>query len=43
MIYSRDKLYRLKGLERIDIVRNWPLRFLGWLEVDTIHFVDTNS
>ena len=43
MIYSRGKLYRLEGLERIDLVRGGPLRFLGWLEADTIHFVDTDS
>ena len=43
MIYSRGKLYRLEGLERIELVRGGPLKFRGWLEVDTIHVVDTES
>jgi hypothetical protein len=43
MLYSRGRLYRLDGLDRIDIVRDGPLKFRGWLEVDTIHVVDTDS
>jgi hypothetical protein len=39
MLYSRGKLYRLDGLERIEIVRDGPLRFRGWLEGNTIHVV----
>jgi tRNA A-37 threonylcarbamoyl transferase component Bud32 len=37
--YSRGKLYRLEGLERLDLVRGEPLRFRGWLEEDTVHVV----
>jgi hypothetical protein len=40
MLYSRGKLYRIDGLDRIRVERGAPLRFRGWLEVDTIHVVD---
>jgi tRNA A-37 threonylcarbamoyl transferase component Bud32 len=39
MLYARGKLYRLDGFERIEILRDEPLRFRGWLEGDTIHVV----
>jgi len=39
MLYARGKLYRLDGFERIEISRDEPLRFKGWLEGGTIHVV----
>ncbi len=39
MFYSRGKLYRLDDYQRVSIVRGKPLRFNGWLELDTIHVV----
>lgn len=42
MLYSRGKLYRLDGYQHITVVRGEPLRFKGWLEVDTIHVVDSD-
>jgi hypothetical protein len=39
MLYARGKLYRLDGFERIEMSRDEPLRFRGWLEGDTIHVV----
>jgi serine/threonine-protein kinase len=38
--YSRGKLYRLDGFERLSPVRGEPLRFRGWLEADTVHVVE---
>jgi serine/threonine-protein kinase len=38
--YSRGKLYRLDGFERLNPVRGEPLRFRGWLDADTIHVVE---
>lgn len=43
MLYTKGRLYRLEGLERITIVRGEPLRFRGWLEVDTIHAAEPDS
>jgi serine/threonine protein kinase len=40
MLYTKGRLYRLEGLERVTVVRGEPLRFRGWLEVDTIHVAD---
>lgn len=37
MLYTKGRLYRIEGLDRITIVRGEPLSFRGWLEVDTIH------
>jgi serine/threonine protein kinase len=39
LLYSRGRLYRLDGFERIEMVRDGPLRFRGWLEGNTIHVV----
>jgi hypothetical protein len=39
MLYARGKLYRLDGFERIELYRDQPLRFRGWLEGDTLHVV----
>jgi serine/threonine protein kinase len=39
LLYSRGKLYRLDGFEQLDLFRDQPLRFRGWLEGDTIHVV----
>jgi hypothetical protein len=39
MLYSRGKLYRLEGFERIELFRDQPLQFRGFLEGDTIHVV----
>ncbi len=39
MLYARGKLYRLDGFDRIELLRDEPLRFRGWLEGDTIHVV----
>ena len=39
LLYSRGKLYRLDGFERITLFRDEPLRFRGWLEGTTIHVV----
>ena len=43
MLYSRGKLYRLEGFEHVEIVRDGPLTFRGWLELDTIHVVPPES
>jgi serine/threonine protein kinase len=40
MLYSRGKLYRLDGLDRLTLVRGEPLRFKGWLEATTVHVVE---
>jgi hypothetical protein len=39
MLYARGKLYRLDGFERIELYRDQPLRFRGWLEDDILHVV----
>jgi len=39
MLYTRGRLYRLDGFERIALYREEPLRFRGWLEGNTIHVV----
>jgi tRNA A-37 threonylcarbamoyl transferase component Bud32 len=39
MLYARGKLYRLEGLDRIELFRDEPLRFRGWLEGNTLHVV----
>jgi tRNA A-37 threonylcarbamoyl transferase component Bud32 len=39
MLYSRGKLYRIEGFDRIRLEKGEPLRFRGWLELDTIHVV----
>jgi serine/threonine protein kinase len=39
MLFARGKLYHLDGFERIELLRDEPLRFRGWLEGDTIHVV----
>jgi hypothetical protein len=39
MLYARGRLYRLEGFERIEILRDEPLRFRAWLEGDTLHVV----
>ncbi len=39
MLYARGKFYRLEGFERIELFRDQPLRFRGFLEGDTIHVV----
>jgi serine/threonine protein kinase len=43
MLYTKGRLYRIEGIDRISIVRGEPLRFRGWLEVDTIHVADPES
>lgn len=43
MLYAKGRLYRIEGLDRITIVRGEPLRFRGWLEVDTIHVAEPAS
>ncbi|HSF16465.1 MAG TPA: serine/threonine-protein kinase [Vicinamibacteria bacterium] len=37
MLYSRGRLYRLDGLDKIDLSGSGLVTFMGWLEVDTIH------
>ena len=37
MLYSRGKLYRIDGFDKLTIVRGEPLKIRGWLELDTIH------
>ena len=37
MLYARGKLYWLDGFERIELYRDQPLRFRGWIEGDIIH------
>jgi hypothetical protein len=39
MFYARGKLYRLDGLERIELFRDQPLRFRGWVDGNTLHVV----
>jgi hypothetical protein len=39
MLYARGNLYRLDGFERIELYRDQPLRFRGWLEDDILHVV----
>ncbi|HJS75321.1 MAG TPA: hypothetical protein VJ921_13610, partial [Vicinamibacteria bacterium] len=39
MFYARGRLYRLEGLERIELFRDQPLKFRGWLEGNTLHVV----
>jgi len=39
MLYARGRLYRLDGFEQIELYRDQPLRFRGWLEGDTLHVV----
>jgi serine/threonine protein kinase len=39
MLYARGRLYRLEGLDRIELFRDQPLRFRAWLEGNTLHVV----
>jgi hypothetical protein len=39
MLYTRGKLYWIDGFERVELGRDGPLQFRGWLEGDTIHVV----
>jgi hypothetical protein len=39
MLYARGRLYRLDGFDRIELYRDQPLQFRGWLESDTLHVV----
>jgi hypothetical protein len=39
MLYARGRLYRLEGFDRIELYRDQPLQFRGWLEGDTLHVV----
>ncbi len=39
LLYARGRLYRLDGFDRIELFRDQPLRFRGWLEGDTLHVV----
>ncbi len=43
MLYTKGRLYRIEGFDRVTIVRGEPLRFRGWLEVDTIHVAEPGS
>ncbi|HXV65582.1 MAG TPA: serine/threonine-protein kinase [Vicinamibacteria bacterium] len=40
MLYSRGRLYRLDGLDKLDLSSSGSVAFKGWLEVDTIHVID---
>jgi hypothetical protein len=40
MLYSRGKLYRIDGFESIEISKDAPLQFRGWLSGDTIHVTE---